>query len=36
MRARWTHDDYIAMQRRELRFEPFDIELLRHGLAARH
>ena len=31
MRAHWTHEDYVAMQHGAPRFDPFDIELIRHA-----
>jgi len=35
MRARWTHEDYLAMQSGELRFDPFDVKLIQNGLKNR-
>jgi hypothetical protein len=35
MKANWSHEDYLTMQRGELRFEPFDIQLIQRGVATR-
>jgi hypothetical protein len=35
MKARWTADDLYQMSYRPLHFDPFDVELIRRGLANR-